>query len=118
MVSKTPWSQRLHGLKDDYSDRLNNIQLQSLEYPHLVFCFTIVHRLSAITFCLCDGGHMYFTLAAICILLGSFCFFKDCDSTSGITNLRPTYGTIPICLEVNTSSFKKIDGLPVKFLGH
>ena len=59
---------------------------------------------------LCDGGHMYFTRFVL--------FFKDCDSTSGITNLRPTYGTIPIRLEMNTSSFKKIYGLPAKFLGH
>ena len=45
-------------------------------------------------------------------------FFKDCDSSSGITNLRHTYGTIPIRFKMNTSSFKKIDGLPAKFLGH
>ena len=34
------------------------------------------------------GGHMYLTR-----------FFNDCDSSSGITNLRPTYGTIPILFE-------------------
>ena len=45
-------------------------------------------------------------------------FFNDCDSSSGITNLRPTYGTIPICLKMNTFCFKKINGLPAKFLGH
>ena len=56
-------------------------------------------------------------MAAICILLGSFCFFKDFDATSDITNLRPTYGTIPIRLEMNTFCFKKIDDLPAKFLG-
>ena len=33
----------------------------------------------------CDGIHMY--------LLGSF-VFEHCDSSSGITNLRHTYGTI------------------------
>ena len=42
-------------------------------------------------------------------------FFNDCDSSSGITNLRPTYGTIPIRLKMNTFCFKKIDGLPAKF---
>ena len=55
------------------------------------------------------GGHMYFTLFVL--------FFKDCDSTSGITNLRPTYGTIPIHLKINTFCFKKIDGQPAKFFG-
>ena len=45
-------------------------------------------------------------------------FFNDCDSSSGITNLRPTYGTIPIRLKMNIFCFKKIDGLPAKFLGH
>ena len=45
-------------------------------------------------------------------------FFKDCDSYSGISNLRHTYGTITIRLKMNTFSFKKIDGLPAKFLGH
>ena len=56
---------------------------------------------------LCDGGHMYFTRFVL--------FFKDCDSTSGITNLRHTYGTIPIRLEMNTFWNKKIDGPPAKF---
>ena len=46
-----------------------------------------------------------------------FVFFKDCDSSSGITNLRPTYGTIPMSLKMNTFCFKKIDGPPAKFLG-
>ena len=45
-------------------------------------------------------------------------FFKDCDSSSGISNMRHTYGTITICLKMNTSSFKNINGLPAKFLGH
>ena len=45
-------------------------------------------------------------------------FFQDCDSPSGITNLRYSYGTISIRLKMNTFSFKKIDGLPAKFLGH
>ena len=45
-------------------------------------------------------------------------FFKDCDSSSGITNLRHALGTISICLKMNTRSLKKIDGLPAKFLGN
>ena len=45
-------------------------------------------------------------------------FFKDCDSSSGITNLRHTYGTITIHLKMNTFCFIKIDGLPAKFSGH
>ena len=57
------------------------------------------------------------TVAAMCIHSVRF-IFKDCDSTSGITNSRHTYGTIPIRLKMNIYSFKKIDGLPAKFLGH
>ena len=45
-------------------------------------------------------------------------FFDDYNSSSGITNLKPTYGTITIRLKMNTFCFKKIDGLPAKFLGH
>ena len=45
-------------------------------------------------------------------------FFKDCDSSSGITNLGHTYGTITTRLKMNTSCFEKIDGLPAKFSGH
>ena len=56
------------------------------------------------------GGHMYFTRLLL--------FINDCDSSSCITNLRPTYSTIPIHLKMNTFCFKKIDGLPAKFLGH
>ena len=71
------------------------------------------------------GGHMYFTRFVL--------FFNDCDSSSGITNLKPiiiiiitnyslivipTYGTIPIRLKMNNFCFKKIDGLLAKFLGH
>ena len=59
----------------------------------------------------CDDKHN--TVAAICIL-----FFEDCDSTSGISNLRHTYGTITIRFKMNTFCFKKIDGLPAKFSGH
>ena len=62
----------------------------------------------------CDDQHN--TVAAIFIY--SVLFFKDCDSSSGITNLRHTYGTLSIRLKMNTYSFKKIDGLPAKFLGH
>ena len=43
-------------------------------------------------------------------------FFKDCDSSSGITNLRHTYGPLHIRLEMNTFCFKQIDGLLAKFL--
>ena len=43
-------------------------------------------------------------------------FFKDCDSSSGITNLRHTYGHLHIQLEMNTFCFKQIDGLLAKFL--
>ena len=57
------------------------------------------------------GGHYVFTRFVL--------FFKDCNSTSGISNLRHTYGTISIRLKMNTfSSLKKIDGLPAKFLSH
>ena len=56
------------------------------------------------------GGHYVFTPFIL--------FFKDCDSTSGIGNLRHTYGTISIHLKMNTFSLKKIDGLPAKFLSH
>ena len=42
-------------------------------------------------------------------------FYKDCDSSPGITNLRHTYDTITICLKMNTFCFEKIDGLPAKF---
>ena len=53
-----------------------------------------------------------------CAFIQFVLFFKDCDSSSGITNLRHPYGTISIRLKMNTFSFKKIDGLPAKFLGH
>ena len=43
-------------------------------------------------------------------------FFKDCDSSSGITNLRHPYGPLHIRLEMNTFCFKQIDGLLAKFL--
>ena len=43
-------------------------------------------------------------------------FFKDCDSSSGITNLRYPYGPLHIHLEMNTFCFKQIDGLLAKFL--
>ena len=52
---------------------------------------------------------MYFTQFVL--------FFSDCDSATGITNLRPTHGTFPIRLRMNTFCFKKIDGPPAKFLG-
>ena len=55
-------------------------------------------------------GYMHFTRFIL--------FLNDCDSSSGITNLRPTYGTIPIRLKVNTFCFKKIDGLLAKCLDH
>ena len=57
---------------------------------------------------LCNGGHMYFTRFVL--------FFKDCDFSSGITNLRHTYGTITIRLKMNTFCFKQIDALLAKFL--
>ena len=49
------FTKRLPGLKDvAYSERLNNSQLQSLEHRRLindlVFCYTIVHGLTAINF--------------------------------------------------------------------
>ena len=43
-------------------------------------------------------------------------FFKDCNSSSGITNLRHTYGPLHIRLEMNTFCFKQIDGLLAKIL--
>ena len=43
---------------------------------------------------------MYFTRLVL--------FFNDCDSSSGIANLRPTYGTIPIRLKMNTFCFKRL----------
>ena len=49
------FTKRLPGLKDvAYSERLNNSQLQSLEHRRLindrVYCYTIVHGLTAINF--------------------------------------------------------------------
>ena len=43
-------------------------------------------------------------------------FFEDCDSSSGISNLRHTYGPPDIRLKMNTFCFKQIDGLLAKFL--
>ena len=43
-------------------------------------------------------------------------FFKDCDFSSGISNLRHTYGPPNIRLKMNTFSFKQIDGVLAKFL--
>ena len=56
------------------------------------------------------GGHNVFYLVRF--------VFNDSDSSSGITTLRPTYGTITICLKMNIFCFRKIDGLPAKFLSH
>ena len=46
-------------------------------------------------------------------LLDSFCFLNIVTPL-----LRHTYGTIVIRLKMNSSSFKKLDSLPAKFLGH
>ena len=48
------------------------------------------------------------TVTAICIFTRFVLFFNDCDSSSGINNLRPTYGTIPIRLKMNTFVSKRL----------
>ena len=53
---------------------------------------------------------MHFTRFVLC--------FKHCDFSSGTSNLRPTYGTIPTSLKSNPFFFKKFGRLHAKFLGH
>ena len=53
---------------------------------------------------------MYFTQFVL--------FFKHCDFSSGITNLKPTYGTVTMSLKMNTFCLKEIDSPLTKFLGH
>ena len=45
------------------------------------------------------------------------CFLNIVTPLQVLTNLRPTYGTIPMSLKMNIFYFKKIDGPPAKFLG-
>ena len=43
-------------------------------------------------------------------------FFKDCESSSGISNSRHTYGPLNSRSKMNTFCFKQIDSLLAKFL--
>ena len=65
------------------------------------------------------NGKMRRVMAAICntYFTRFVLFLKHCDFSSGITNLRPTYGTVAKRLKLNSFCFKNIDGPPAKFLG-